>query len=679
VSLVLELGARAARPERPAGGARKRPPPWLRRALDFAHDNFRGPICIGDMARAAGVRPAHLAAVFRKVHRIPLGTYVRRLRVDWVAEQLIRTDAPITLIAAEAGFADQAHLTRVFRRALGSTPRGMSKGVLIIVLQNAVFDVPVIHIQHCAPAGEALVSASFGEGVAMNHATRVHPKRRQPQSVNAGPFLKAAVLLTGIFALSIPHSANGQVGAGLNLEPHVFVTATGDSVDAQRGRLRVPENRADPNSRTIDLQFVRFAATTEDPGPPIVYLAGGPGGSGIAAARSARFPLFMALREVADVIALDQRGTGTSAPDLSCPASDYVYPLDQPGTRESWLALERRAAAACIDSIRSRGIDPYGYTTAESANDLDALRRALAAERISLLGISYGTHLGLSAIKRHPGRIHRAILAGIEGPDHTFMLPSAQQRHLEFLAAASRKDPVAAHVPDLLATMNAVFSRLASGPVTMLVPGGRDRSPDTVVVGAFDVQVRTAMALHTRNWDVPRIYHQMANGDFSFVAEFMRDFRRFQGADGLTLLMECASSASAERLRQIQRERESTLLGDARNFPFPEVCDVVYERVPGLRLPESFRAPLRADVPVLLISGTHDGVTPFSNALEVAAGLSNGRHLLIQGAEHSDDLLISSPLIARGMIEFLRGRPVTHPVVAVPFAFAMPNRSDSLP
>jgi pimeloyl-ACP methyl ester carboxylesterase len=63
---------------------------------------------------------------------------------------------------------------------------------------------------------------------------------------------------------------------------------------------------------------------------------------------------------------------------------------------------------------------------------------------ISLLGISYGTHLGLTAIKRHPGAIHRAILAGIEGPDPTLMLPSAQQRHLEFLAAASSKDPVAA-------------------------------------------------------------------------------------------------------------------------------------------------------------------------------------------------------------------------------------------
>jgi pimeloyl-ACP methyl ester carboxylesterase len=125
--------------------------------------------------------------------------------------------------------------------------------------------------------------------------------------------------------------------------------------------------------------------------------------------------------------------------------------------------------------------------------------------------------------------------------------------------------------------------------------------------------------------------------------------------------------------------RANTLLGDFRSFPFPEVCDVVYERVPGLRLPESFRVPVRSDVPVLLISGTHDGVTPFSNALEVAVGLPNGQHLVIQGAEHSDDLLISSPLISQGMMEFLRGHPLTHPVVAVPFSFTMPDGSDSPP
>lgn len=56
-----------------------------------------------------------------------------------------------------------------------------------------------------------------------------------------------------------------------------------------------------------------------------------------------------------------------------------------------------------------------------------------------------------------------------------------------------------------------------------------------------------------------------------------------------------------------------------------------------------------------------------------AQELPSARHLVIQGAEHSDDLLISSPLIAQGIGEFLRGRPLTHPVVAVPFSFTMPR------
>lgn len=483
----------------------------------------------------------------------------------------------------------------------------------------------------------------------------------------------AVTLGVAVLAGVSPRSAYAQEPPPLELEPHVFVSEAGDSVEAELGRLTVPENRDDPDSRMLRLAFVRFPGTSPDPGPPIVYLAGGPGGSGIAAARFSRFPLFMKLREVADVIAFDQRGTGASGPDLRCPGSDFAYPLDEPGTRERWLEFEMRAAADCIDSVMERAIDPRGYTTARSADDLDALRRALGVDRISLLGISYGTHLGLAAIRRHPGAIHRAILAGVEGPDHTFMLPSAQQRHLEFLAAASRKQPVTAYVPDLLDTMASVFRRLALEPATVLVPGRDDARPDTVLVGAFDVQIRTAMALNRRNWDVPRMYHDMARGDFSFVGGFMRDYRRFQGSDGLTLLMECASGASAGRLRRIERERHTTLIGDARNFPFPEVCDVVYEKVPGLKLPDAFRAPLRSAVPVLFISGTHDGVTPFSNALEVARGFPNGRHLVIEGAEHSNDLLISSPLIGDGMLEFLRGEELTHPVVAVPFRFREPE------
>jgi hypothetical protein len=83
----------------------------------------------------------------------------------------------------------------------------------------------------------------------------------------------------------------------MKLEPYVFESADKQKVDAKLGHLFVPENRRNPNSRLIELVFVRFKSTAQKPGPPIVYLAGGPSGSGIAAARGSRFPLFMAMRE----------------------------------------------------------------------------------------------------------------------------------------------------------------------------------------------------------------------------------------------------------------------------------------------------------------------------------------------------------------------------------------------
>lgn len=120
--LVMEILAEAARLDREIGIHRTQPPRWLITATDLVHARFRENLRIDEIAGAAGVHAAHLASVFRRVHRIPIGNYMRRLRVDWAADQLIGTDLPISEIAAEAGFADQAHLTRWFRRVMGATP-----------------------------------------------------------------------------------------------------------------------------------------------------------------------------------------------------------------------------------------------------------------------------------------------------------------------------------------------------------------------------------------------------------------------------------------------------------------------------------------------------------------------------------------------------------------------------
>lgn len=120
-SLALEMLVEAARRDdrwKTSGGE----PAWLRRAEDYVRDNFRRPLRIADVAEAVGVHPAHLASVFRRVHRVPLGAHIRRLRLEWAAERLAHSSDPIAAIAYAAGFSDQAHLTRAFKKYTGHTP-----------------------------------------------------------------------------------------------------------------------------------------------------------------------------------------------------------------------------------------------------------------------------------------------------------------------------------------------------------------------------------------------------------------------------------------------------------------------------------------------------------------------------------------------------------------------------
>ena len=224
-------------------------------------------------------------------------------------------------------------------------------------------------------------------------------------------------------------ASKSDISSTLKVEPYRFEPRDGEAVDAELGKIRVPENRRDPKSREIELAFVRFPATTPNPGAPIVYLAGGPGGSGVATAQGRRFPLFMALRQLGDVIALDQRGTGLSNSIPFCGAPE-PWPLEKPSSREQTVSWLESTARHCAEFWRSEGVDIDGYNTEQSADDLEDLRRELGADKLRLWSISYGTHLAFSAVRRHGDRIERVVLASAEGPDHTVKLPSRTEAFL---------------------------------------------------------------------------------------------------------------------------------------------------------------------------------------------------------------------------------------------------------
>lgn len=125
-SLALEMLVDAARHDL-RWTKRGQVPAWLRVAEDYVRANFRESLRVADVAEAAGVHPAHLAAVFSEARGVPLGTFIRRLRLDWAAERLSRTDESISSIAYAAGFSDQSHLTRAFKAHTGQTPGSYRK------------------------------------------------------------------------------------------------------------------------------------------------------------------------------------------------------------------------------------------------------------------------------------------------------------------------------------------------------------------------------------------------------------------------------------------------------------------------------------------------------------------------------------------------------------------------
>lgn len=165
----------------------------------------------------------------------------------------------------------------------------------------------------------------------------------------------------------------------------------------------------------------------------------------------------------------------------------------------------------------------------------------------------------------------------------------------------------------------------------------------------------------------PRVYLAASKGDYSEIAAFWLGFSRRNIGSAMSFMMDCSSGTTGARRRRIEREAKETLLGNAANTGFPELCL-------GWGNPDlgnGFRTPARSNRPVLFISGTLDGRTPVHNAVDALKGFPNGQHLLIEGAWHSDPLFLSSPKIKDVMLEFMRGEKLsTTRVTAAPVKFA---------
>lgn len=494
----------------------------------------------------------------------------------------------------------------------------------------------------------------------MRRSIRCQSNRcRSPCGRGAGPRLRGKAILAptlvtlisgGIAAAAaLPEvfpaaGALPSVAAGtLRLESYPVRSADGRVVAAELGRLAVPA-RQTGGKRTIELAFVRFPATAERSAPPTVYLAGGPGGSGIADAEGALLPLVERLRTLGDVVAVDTRGAGRSRPELRCRQS-WRLPLELPADPERTLTEASRAARDCVEQLTSAGIDLGDYTAAASADDLDHLRRALGAPRLRLIAFSYGTRLALLYTSRHPDRVERAVLAGVEPPGSVFTPPADLDRRLAELGAELGDGAV-----DLPGLLRSARDRLAAAPATVEIEDRVGKRRRRVTVGAFDLQLMVVQALSSRDGirALPAELRAIERGELAGLADFAYRQRVGWLGNALPYAIKCAEPIDPERAAAIREQRSGALLGRAVDFPFPDICDAWGLDVAGRW---TARPPASAP-PLLLVSGDLDGRTPAANVEAVMASWAATERLLVTGAGHGLELL-TDPAAAAAVVRFL--------------------------
>ncbi|HEX8621787.1 MAG TPA: alpha/beta hydrolase [Allosphingosinicella sp.] len=464
--------------------------------------------------------------------------------------------------------------------------------------------------------------------------------------------------LTAFALLAAAPAAAAPAAAGpLRIEPTTFKLADGSELAVERGAFSVSEDRRDPRSRRIEIGFIRFKSTNPRPGPPIVYLAGGPGGSGVATARGPRQPVFLALRAVADVIALDQRGIGLSNRIPPCTAKRKLDPAAVL-TEATLTAYHRETLEACLAEWRSAGVAVNGYTTEQNADDLEDLRKALGARKIDLWGISYGTHLAFAAMRRHPRSIGRVALASAEGLDQTVKLPA----HLD--AAFARIERFA---PGLTARMRRVHARYDSEPQAFALPDG---GPSFRTDG---FPLRMMAGILPKNPDgIARLvgaYQALEAGQTQALAPLIWGFfyKDPLTMSGMPELTDIASGITDGKLAAVRRQAPASLLGTATNFPMPQLRGAV----PGLDLGDAFRREIRSEIPVLLLSGDLDVRTPLEEQAMATAGLRRLHRIVVRNGGH--DLFEAHPDVPAILVDFFSGRKVAVRELMLPPPSATPS------
>ncbi len=450
---------------------------------------------------------------------------------------------------------------------------------------------------------------------------------------------------------------------------------------AECGFLVVPETRGRAGSRTIRLAVMILKSRAANPAPdPVVYLEGGPGYSALELIPDGldRFAPFLERR---DVVLIDQRGVGFSEPRLDCPEVDAAQlELFQQPDPDVLAEGQATAALACHARLVAEGHDLGAYTSAAGAADVADLVRVLGYQQVNLYGISYGTRVALLTIRDHPEVVRSAVLDSAVPPhvDDVLDIPRNVDRALEVLFAACAAEAgeagCAERYPELAPRFDALVATLNATPATIPLTDPASGETYTLVLTG-DQFVGIVWQLLYYVDAIPQLPGLIAavEGGVNLVLMPILTQLLVTLADGDTGALFSIVCAEEIGFNTIE-EAEAVAAASPRvggywrtnveaGLPLFAVCDGWDAPTPAA----IEEAPVATDLPVLVLAGEFDPVTPPAYGEVTVETMSTGHYLEFPGLGHAVTLQSPCPQgIAVAFVDAPEREPETGCVAEMP-------------
>lgn len=397
--------------------------------------------------------------------------------------------------------------------------------------------------------------------------------------------------------------------------------------------IKVKENRKKKDSKLIEIPFFILKTKNPKPLPPIFLLAGGPGDNpSILQELNEIAPQLHEFSVKSDVIIVEQRGNGLSKPNLSCPES-FNLPLNEPLTKEKYSEIYGSYIKKCKKFWEGNSRDLSSYNVISMADDINDVRKFLDYDKIILFGGSFGSHHGLTYVKKYPKHVDRILLDSPEGLGHTVKLPFNIDAILKELSKMVSRDTILnTKIPSFIMMVKKQIELLKKSPVKVKLKHPKSNELVKIIVGSYDLQLITASMLGRKEYrELPYRYLQMKNGNYKWLAQRAINIRVNQNENLMPVLTDCASGATHKRWVEHEKESKNAILGDALNGVRFEVCDLL----PNLNLAEELSSDFFIkEVPIMLIYGSQDARTPPSNTIDIIRHFNNVHTIKVKNGSH---------------------------------------------